>query len=105
MKDSRDRDFVNVISELSYWQERFNRGSMIGDSFRNDCAPVIRLACDIYLRDPHGSQHAWFKDLHAHLPPPKSRNGAGISAQIAALCWDRLGGGQTAWRYSPPSLQ
>lgn len=91
MNGLRDRDFVNVVSELSYWQERFNGGSMMGDSFRNDCAPVIKLACDIYLRDPRGSRNARLTDLHAHLPLPQSKNSAGVAAQIAQLCWERLG--------------
>ncbi|WP_269792710.1 hypothetical protein [Stenotrophomonas sp. Iso1] len=91
MNGLRDRDFVNVVSELSYWQERFDSGSMVGDSFRNDCAPVIKLACDIYLRDPHGSHRARLADLQAHLPLAQTENSAEVSAQIAQLCWDRLG--------------
>lgn len=91
MSGMRDRDFVNVVSELSYWQERFDSGSMMGDCFRNDCAPVIKLACDIYLRDPRGSHSTRLADLYAHLPLSQSKNSAGVSAQIAQLCWDRLG--------------
>lgn len=105
MVSLRDRDFVDVMSELSYWQERFNRGSMIGSSFRDDCAPVIKLACDIYLRDPHGTHNTWTEDLYMHLPTPASTHSAGITTLIAKLCWTRLNGAPSSTSYSSMSLQ
>jgi len=90
MNSRRDRDFVNVVSELSYWQERFRKGSFVADSFDKDCAPVIKLACDIYLRDPHGTDTSWVSALCSRIPSMPSRLNVDISKQVAQLCWSRL---------------
>ncbi|MCG8276907.1 hypothetical protein [Stenotrophomonas sp. NLF4-10] len=90
MTTPRDRDFVNVDTELGYWQTRFDNGALIGDSFFKDCRPVIKLACDIYVRNPHGSRSAWLVDLDSHLPDALNRDQRKISGQIAELCWSRL---------------
>ncbi|KRG40268.1 hypothetical protein ARC78_12780 [Stenotrophomonas pictorum JCM 9942] len=90
MNNQRDRDFVDVTAELGYWRTRYSDGALIGDSFINDCNPVIKLACDIYIRNPHGTRSAWHSDLHRHLSGKMSMDQRRISDQIAGMCWDRL---------------
>src|SRR5690606_20535668 len=83
MGNLRDRDFVDVVSELSYWHERFKHGSMMGGSFFDDCAPVIKVACDIFVRHPHGILKDWQSDLFMRLPALGAESNTGITAQIA----------------------
>jgi len=90
MNNRRDRDFVNVVSELTYWQERFRKGSFAPDSFDKDCAPINKLACDIYLRDPHGTNTSWVSALCSRIPSKPPRLNVDISKQVAQLCWSRL---------------
>ncbi len=86
----RDRDFVDVVAELGYWRARFKGGALIGDSFVKDCNPVIKLACDIYIRNPHGSRIAWLGDLHRHLAGDMGAEQRRVADHMAEMCWDRL---------------
>ncbi|MBD9534641.1 hypothetical protein IB227_02100 [Stenotrophomonas sp. STM01] len=105
MSARRDKDYVDVVSELSYWQERFNHGSFISDSFEKKCVPVIKLACEIYLRDPHGTEASWAAALHHRIPPLTSRLNAEITKHVAQLCWNRLNESDQTEPYSSPRLQ
>ena len=86
----RDRDFVDVVRELAYWRDRFTTGALIADSFHRDCGPVIKIACDIYVRSPHGSRSAWLRDLDARLSGGADSRQRKVYSQIAELCWNRL---------------
>ncbi|MGR4896642.1 hypothetical protein ACIPR8_15370 [Stenotrophomonas sp. LARHCG68] len=105
MNARRDKDYVDVVSELSYWQERFNHGSFISDSFEKKCVPVIKLACEIYLRDPHGTEASWSAALYHRIPPLTSRLNADITKHVAQLCWSRLNESSQAEPHSSPRLQ
>ncbi len=86
----RDRDFVDVASELAYWSGRFTTGALIADSFHKDCGPVIRMACDIYVRSPHDTRSAWLLDLDVRLCGDADSRQRKVYSQIAELCWNRL---------------
>lgn len=105
MNARRDKDYVDVVSELSYWQERFNHGSFISDSFEKKCVPVIKLACEIYLRDPHGTEASWAAALYHRIPPLTSRLNTEITKHVARLCWSRLNESSQAEPHSSPRLQ
>ena len=105
MNIRRDKDFVDVVSELDYWQERFNHGSFVANSFQKECAPVIRLACEIYLRDPRGSDVSWVTELYRRIPPAITKLNAEITKQVAQLCWNRLNELNGSVEYSSPQLQ
>lgn len=86
----RDRDVVDVASELAYWRNRFTTGALIADSFHKDCGPVIRIACDIYVRSPHDTRSVWLLDLDARLSSDTNSRQRKVYSQIAELCWNRL---------------
>lgn len=86
----RDRDFVDVVDELAYWRGRFAAGALIADSFQRDCGPVIRIACDIYVRSPHDTRSTWLLDLDARLSGDADFRQRKVYSQIAELCWNRL---------------
>lgn len=86
----RDRNCVDVASELAYWRDRFTTGALIADSFHRDCGPVIKIACDIYVRSPHDTRSAWLLDLDARLSGDADSRRRKVYSQIAELCWNRL---------------
>ncbi len=90
MKYQRDRDFVDVVGEVAYWRDRFTHGTFAAGSFDNDCVPVIKQACDIFLRNPNGSVESWLQALCASSSPIISRFNREITRQVAQLCWLRL---------------
>lgn len=90
MEAARDPDFVNVQTEIAYWKQRFSSNILMGGNFRSECEPLVKLACDVYLRNPHGSRASWIEDLCIRVPHPGRLRGMDFSVQIADLCWDRL---------------
>lgn len=90
MDATRDPDFVNVQTEIEYWKHRFSTNILMGENFRNECEPLVKLACDVYLRNPHGSRASWIEDLRIRVPHPGRSRGMDFSVQIADLCWNRL---------------
>ncbi|WP_239504054.1 hypothetical protein [Stenotrophomonas maltophilia] len=87
----RSRHLVDVERELAHWKIAFNLGALPAMSFRYEVAPVIRLACDIYVRDPHGARSAWIDDLQGRLAKRSSLRGHPGAAEIADRCWSLLG--------------
>jgi len=47
MEATRDPDFVNVQTEIDYWKQRFSTNILMGENFRNECEPLVKLACDV----------------------------------------------------------
>jgi len=90
MERKRNKDFVDVDRELTHWRLAFDSGSLPAISFRHEVDPVIRLACDIYIRDPHGARGAWLEDLQVRLATRSSLRGHPGAAEIAGQCWSRL---------------
>ena len=87
-----NRDFVDVERELQHWQAAFQSGELPAINFRREVAPVIRLACDIYVRNPHGSRDAWLSDLQTRLALRDSARDHPGSETVAMACWARLSG-------------
>lgn len=90
MERVRNKDFVDIERELTHWGLAFNSGALPAISFRFEVAPVIRLACDIYIRDPHGTRAEWLDDLEDRLAARPSLRGHPGAAEIAGQCWSRL---------------
>lgn len=90
MERTRNKDFVDVERELTHWGLAFNSGALPAVSFRHEVDPVIRLACDIYIRDPRGMHEAWLGALQVRLAARSSLRGHPGAAEIATLCWSRL---------------
>lgn len=90
MESDRNRDLVDVERELKHWALAFNQGKLPAVSFRHEVDPVIRLACDIYIRNPRGSREVWLDDLKARLVGRASLRGNLGSDEIASGCWDLL---------------
>lgn len=90
MQTDRNKDFVDVDRELKHWEIAFKAGSLPAINFRHEVDPVIRLACDIYIRDPHGTQAAWIEDLQVRLARRASLRGHPGSEAIAIGCWALL---------------
>lgn len=87
----RDRSYVDVEREVAYWRAQFGSGEFPGASFGLDIQPIIKIACDIYIRDPHGSREAWADDLIGRLEMRSDRMSNGAAARgLASRCWDRL---------------
>ncbi|CAH0064566.1 hypothetical protein NDR96_08985 [Stenotrophomonas maltophilia] len=91
MIHGRSKHVVDVERELAHWKIAFNLGALPAMSFRYEVAPVIRLACDIYVRDPHGTRSAWIDDLQGRLAKRSSLRGHPGAAEIADRCWSLLG--------------
>ncbi len=91
MIHGRSKHIVDVERELAHWKAAFNLGTLPAMSFRYEVAPVIRLACDIYVRDPHGTRSAWIDDLQGRLAKRTSLRGHPGAAEIADRCWSLLG--------------
>ncbi|MBA0255563.1 hypothetical protein JY404_01955 [Stenotrophomonas maltophilia] len=87
----RDTSFVDVEREIIYWRMHFGSGAFPGASFGLDIQPIIKIACDIYTRDPHGSREAWLDDLVRRLNM-RSRDMSNETAarEFASRCWDHL---------------
>jgi hypothetical protein len=90
MERRRNKDFVDVERELSHWGLEFKSGALPAISFCHEVAPVIRLACDIYVRDPHGTRANWLHELEGRLAARSSLRGHPGAAEIAGRCWSRL---------------
>jgi len=90
MERKRNKDFVDVERELTHWGLAFNSGALPAISFRYEVDPVIRLACDIYVRDPHGTRANWLGELEGRLASRSSLRGHPGAAEIAGQCWTRL---------------
>ncbi|HDS1138872.1 TPA: hypothetical protein QDZ75_002923 [Stenotrophomonas maltophilia] len=90
MDRSRNKDFVDVDRELAHWETAFKAGSLPAINFRHEVAPVVRLACDIYVRDQHGSQLAWLQVLKQRLAMRSSLRGNPGAEVIATGCWALL---------------
>ncbi|WP_313178478.1 hypothetical protein [Stenotrophomonas sp.] len=90
MDSSRSRDFVDIDRELAHWQIAFDTGALPAMNFRHEVAPVIRLACDIYVRNPHGTRTAWLQDLQLRLAKRASLRGNPGAEEIATGCWALL---------------
>ncbi len=90
MKRMRNKDFVDVERELTHWGLAFNSGALPAISFHHEVVPVIRLACDIYTRDPHGTRAEWLVELEGRLATQSSLRGHPGAAEIAGQCWSRL---------------
>lgn len=87
MERTRSRHYVDVDRELTHWETAFNLGALPAVNFRHEVAPVIRLACDIYVRNPHGTRSAWLEDLQERLAKRSSLRGNPGAAEIATGCW------------------
>jgi len=85
-----ENDLVDVQSEIAYWKQRLNTQVLMDENFSNECEPLVKLACDVYLRNPHGSRTSWVEELRMRVPHPGRSKGMDFSVQIADLCWDRL---------------
>ncbi|WP_295521565.1 hypothetical protein [uncultured Stenotrophomonas sp.] len=90
MDSSRSRDFVDINRELAHWQIAFGAGALPAMNFRHEVAPVIRLACDVYVRNPHGTRMAWLQDLQLRLAKRASLRGNLGAEEIATGCWALL---------------
>lgn len=90
MKLERNKDLVDVERELRHWAAEFKLGKLPAINFRHEVDPVIRLACEIYVRDPHGTRSTWLEDLQVRLSKRPSLRGNIGSDQIASGCWDLL---------------
>lgn len=90
MSHGRSKHVVDVERELAHWETAFNLGALPAMSFRHEVAPVIRLACDIYVRYPHGTRSAWMDDLQCRLAKRSSLRGHPGAAEIADRCWTLL---------------
>ena len=88
---SRDKNYVDVEREVVHWRAKFGTGEFPGASFGLDIQPIIKIACDIYTRDPHGSREAWADDLIRRLEMRSGRTGNEAAARrLASRCWDHL---------------
>ena len=87
MDRSRNKDFVDVDRELAHWERAFKAGLLPAINFRHEVAPVVRLACDIYVRDPHGSRLMWLHVLKQRLAMHASLRGNPGAEEIATGCW------------------
>ncbi len=90
MERMRNKDFVDVERELTHWSLAFKSGALPAVSFRHEVEPVIRIACDIYVRDPHGTRAEWLDDLEGRLAVRSSLRGHPGAAEIAGQCWSRI---------------
>lgn len=87
MESRRNKDYVDIEKELAHWKLAFNKGSLPATNFRHEVAPIIRLACDIYVRNPHGGRPAWLQELKEHLQRRSSLRGDPGAEEIASGCW------------------
>ncbi|AWH25381.1 hypothetical protein C1932_09910 [Stenotrophomonas sp. YAU14D1_LEIMI4_1] len=87
MESPRDKDYVDVSRELGHWELAFNAGTLPAVNFRHEVAPIVRLACDIYIRNPHGTRLAWLLDLRERLERRPSLRGDPGAEEIAEGCW------------------
>lgn len=92
MEHARNKDLVDVERELRHWKAEFKAGSLPATNFCHEVDPVIRLACDIYVRDPHGTRRAWLEDLRVRLAGRSSLRGDPGAEAIATACWTLLFG-------------
>ncbi len=87
MESLRNKDYVDIDRELAHWELAFNAGALPALNFRHEVAPVIRLACDIYTRNPHGTHVSWLHDLQERLAMRPSLRGNPGAEEIAEGCW------------------
>ncbi len=90
MERARDRDFVDVQRELIHWRSEFLAGNLPAMNYAHEVEPVVKLACDIYTRNPHGCRADWQVDLGRRLSRNPTLRGNRGSGDIATLCWNRL---------------
>ncbi len=88
---SRDPSVIDVQAEIAHWQARHAQGAL-GTGRFSRLSPVVKLACDVYLKAPQASEAQrmeMFRDrLEHHIVP----SGTQVEFErLAADCWRRLG--------------
>lgn len=88
---SKDPAVIDVQAEIAHWQSEHARG-LLGKGRFSQLSPVVKLACDIYLKAPAASDQQrleMFRDrLEHHFIPSTTQLDF---ERLATDCWRRLG--------------
>ncbi len=88
---SRDPSVIDVQAEIAHWQARHAQGSLSSGRY-SDLSPVVKMACDIYLKAPRSSEqerlHLFRHRMEHRFFSSGTQSGY---EQLAADCWQRLG--------------
>lgn len=87
-----DPDFVDVEKEVDYWLALTSQAAPDQMDFHKYTEPVIRAACDIYIRHPHAAGQQWMRELDGVLRRSCSDNGMQLNRMVAEKCWLHLQG-------------
>ena len=90
---NRDPSVIDVQAEIAHWQACHARGSLGIGKF-SELSPVVKMACDIYLKTPHAHESERLRmfrhRIERHFISSRTQESY---EQLAANCWQRLGEG------------
>ena len=87
-----DAHLVDVDAELQYWRNRWGKTAVAQQEFLQHAEPVIRVACDVYVRFFREPRQEWLRQLELRLELQQTSAERALALQLANQCWDRLCG-------------